>query len=54
MEDNSIKGPKDGVHLHCLKREEAERVMEEVHQGICGPSMNERMLAGKILSMGYY
>ena len=35
----------DGVHLHCLKREVAERVMEEVHQGICGPHMNGRMLA---------
>ena len=44
----------DGVHLHCLKREEAERVMEEVHQGICGPHMNERMLAKKILRIWYY
>ena len=24
----------DGIHLHCLKKEEAERVMEDVHQGI--------------------
>ena len=44
----------DGVHLRYLKREEAERVMEEVHQGICGPHMNGRMLAKKILRMGYY
>ena len=29
----------DGIHLHCLKKEEAKRVMEEVHQGICGPQM---------------
>ena len=28
--------------------------MEEVHQGICGPYMNERMLAKKVLRMGYY
>ena len=26
-----------GIHLCCLKKEEAERVMEEDHQGICGP-----------------
>ena len=26
--------------------------MEEVHQGICGPYMNERMLAKKVI--GYY
>ncbi|XP_075655065.1 uncharacterized protein LOC142625263 [Castanea sativa] len=35
--------PYDGVHLHCLKKEEVERVMEEVHQGICGPHMNRRI-----------
>ena len=42
------RGSYDGVHLRCLKREEAERVMEEVHQGICGPHINGRMLAKKI------
>ena len=44
----------DGVHLHCLKREEAEKVMEEVHQGICDPHMSGRMLAKKILRIVYY
>ena len=44
----------DGIHLRCLKNEEAERVMEEVHQGICGPHMNGRMLAKKILRIGYF
>ena len=42
------------MHLHCLKKEEVERFMEEVHRGICGPHMNGRMLAKKILRMGYY
>ena len=44
----------DGIHFRCLKKEEAERVMEGVHQGVCGPHMNGRMLANKILRMGYY
>ena len=44
----------DGIHLRCLKKEEVERVMEEVHQGICGLHMNGRMLAKKILRMGYF
>ena len=44
----------NGIHLHCLKREEVERDMEEVHQGICGPYMNERMLAKKILRIRYH
>ncbi|XP_050252747.1 uncharacterized protein LOC126699144 [Quercus robur] len=44
----------DGIHLHCLKKEEAKRVMEEVLQGIYDPYMNGRMLAKKILRMGYF
>ena len=28
--------------------------MEEIHQGICGPYINGRMLAMKILRIGYY
>ena len=43
-----------GFHLHCLKKEEAKRIMEEVHQGICGPHISGKMLAKKILRMGYY
>ena len=39
----------DGVHLCCLKKKEAERVIEEVHQRICGSHINGRMLAKKIL-----
>ena len=44
----------NAVHIRCLKKEEAERVMEEVHQGICGPHMNGRMFTKKILRIGYY
>ena len=44
----------DGIHLRYLKKEEVEKVMEEVHQEICGPYMNERMLAKKILRIWYY
>ena len=44
----------DGIHLRYLKKAEVERVMEEVHHGNCGPHMNGRMLAKKILRMGYY
>ena len=44
----------NGINLHCLKKKEAEKVMEEVHQGIRGPHMNGRILAKKILRIGYY
>ena len=43
-----------GIHLCCLKKEEAEKVIGEVHLGICGPHMNGRMLEKKILKIGYY
>ena len=43
----------DGIHLRYLKKEKAEKVMEEINQGICDPYMNGRMLA-KILRIGYY
>ena len=44
----------DGIHRCYLKKEEVEKVMEEIHQGICGPHINGRMLAKKILRIGYY
>lgn len=44
----------DEVHLRCLKKEEAKRIMEEVHQGIYGHYMNGNMLAKKILRIKYY
>ena len=44
----------DGIHLRCLKKEEAEKVMEEVYQGIYGLYMNGIILAKKILRMRYY
>ena len=44
----------NGTHLRCLKKAKAERVMVEVHHGICGPYMNGRILAKKILKMGFY
>ncbi|KAI8568355.1 hypothetical protein RHMOL_Rhmol02G0191600 [Rhododendron molle] len=34
--------------------EDAKRVMEEVHEGVCGPHMNGIMLAKKILRQGYF
>ena len=44
----------NGLYLCCLNKEEAEKVIEEIHQGICGPHVNGRMLAKKILRIGYY
>ncbi|XP_070017580.1 uncharacterized protein [Nicotiana sylvestris] len=40
--------------LRCVDAEEAGRIMHEVHAGVCGPHMNEYVLAKKILRAGYY
>jgi len=40
--------------LRCVDVEEAEKIMNEVHAGVCGPHMNGYVLAKKILRAGYY
>ena len=41
----------DGLLLLCLDRASADRVMREVHVGVCGPHMGGHMLARKIMRM---
>ena len=40
--------------IESWKKDEVKRIMEEIHQEICDPHMNGKMLAKKILRMGYY
>ncbi|XP_049405271.1 uncharacterized protein LOC125868732 [Solanum stenotomum] len=40
--------------LRCVDVEEAEKIMNEIHAGVCGPHMNGYVLAKKILRAGYY
>ncbi|XP_074318431.1 uncharacterized protein LOC141655241 [Silene latifolia] len=42
-----------GVLLRCIDKPTAKRVMEEVHDGECGPHMNAHMLVRKIIRLGY-
>ncbi|RVW20552.1 Gypsy retrotransposon integrase-like protein 1 [Vitis vinifera] len=44
----------DGLLLLCLDRTSADRVMREVHAGVCGPHMGGHMLACKIMRAGYF
>ncbi|XP_010653796.1 uncharacterized protein LOC100854428 [Vitis vinifera] len=44
----------DGLLLLCLDRASADRVMKEVHVGVCGPHMGGHMLARKIMRTGYF
>ena len=41
-------------YLRCLVPEEAEYVMREVHEGICGNHSGARSLVHKLIRAGYY
>ena len=40
--------------LKCVGKEDANYILREVHEGICGNHIGARTLAGKILRRGYY
>ena len=44
----------DGMLLLCLDQSSTDRVMREVHAGVCGPHMEGHMLARKIMRIGYF
>ncbi|XP_058111328.1 uncharacterized protein LOC131254356 [Magnolia sinica] len=41
-------------YLKCLRPEEADYVIREIHEGICGNHSGDRALALKILRQGYF
>ena len=41
-------------YLRCLCNEEADYVMKEVHEGICGNHLGSRSLVHKLVQAGYY
>ena len=42
------------VHLRCVDKTEAQRLMEEIYKGVYGPYMNGTILAKKIARQGYF
>ena len=40
--------------LKCIAGEDANYVLREVHEGVCGNHIGARALAGKVLRQGYY
>ena len=40
--------------LKCIRKEDADYVLREVHEGICDNHIGARTLAGKTLKQGYY
>ena len=40
--------------LKCIAGKDADYVLREVHEGVCGNHIRARALAGKVLRQGYY
>ena len=40
--------------LKCITGKDADYVLREVHEGVCGNHIGARALAGKVLRQGYY
>ena len=43
-----------GPYLRCLNPEDARRLLEDIHEGVCGNHSGGRSLAYKALTTGYY
>ena len=52
--DTLYRQSTDGMLLLCLDRASTDRVMREVHAGVCGPHMGGHMVARKIMRTGYF
>ena len=44
----------EGILLLCLDRDSVDRVMREIHAGVCRPHMGGHMSARKIMRIGYF
>lgn len=40
--------------LKCITKEQAEYVIREIHEGICGNHSGGRTMTAKVLKVGYY
>ncbi|TVU66560.1 integrase zinc binding domain-containing protein, partial [Cobetia crustatorum] len=54
LNDTLYKKGYSQPYLRCLRNDEAEYVMREIHEGICGNHSGSRALALKILRQGYF
>ena len=43
-----------GVHLRYIDKDEAQKLMKTIHDGVCRPHMNGTVLAKKIAHQGYF
>ena len=48
------KKGKDQVLLRCVDASEAKRIVEEIHEGICGMHANGHKMLRQNMRVGYY
>ena len=48
------KKGKDQILLRCLDSSEANRIVEEIHEGVCGTHANGHRMVGQVMRAGYY
>ena len=48
------KKGKDQILLRCVNSFEANRIVEEIHEGVCGTHANGHRMAGQVIRVGYY
>src|SRR3989337_1798242 len=53
--DNTLyrKRPNE-VKLKCISREDGQRLLEEIHEGMCGSHIGTRALVGKAFRQSFY
>ncbi|XP_076885455.1 uncharacterized protein LOC143534979 [Bidens hawaiensis] len=54
IEGNLYKKSYLGQSLKCINEEEAEYVIKEIHEGICGMHMGAKMVVARAMRAGYY
>ena len=41
-------------YLKCVDEEEAEYILKEIHEGVCGDHASPRSLVSKVIRTGYF
>ena len=48
------KKRKDQILLRCVNSSKANRIVEEIHEGVCGTRANGHRMIGQVMRAGYY
>lgn len=53
-EGNLYKKGKGGPDIKCLTEEECQKILKELHEGVCGLHSRGRSLANRAMTQGYF